>query len=239
MNIREMHYDIERKLNKLDSQQNRKIRVPEKDTVLNEAIDIYIKSIAQPRVSRHLGFEISQRSIDDIRTIVVDSLPLTPIREDNKTFYVELPEDYAFYITSNTVLSKDGCGERVAKAYVQKHKSLHEESVLNQSSFEWREVNIRFYEKGIKIFTDGTFDIVTFYIDYIRKHKYVHNAQDFLPTRKYQALNGLLLEGSQDCELPEHTHREIVDIAVFLLAGELQLPDYQIKQAKLAINQIT
>jgi|GEM_PF-6135448 len=42
--------------------------------------------------------------------------------------------------------------------------------------------------------------------------------------------------GFQDCELPEHTHREIVDIAVLLVSGELQLPDYQIKFNKINMN---
>ena len=36
---------------------------------------------------------------------------------------------------------------------------------------------------------------------------------------------------------PEHTHKEIVDIAVLLATGEMQLPDYQIKQAKVNLNQ--
>ena len=53
------------------------------------------------------------------------------------------------------------------------------------------------------------------------------------------SLDGVLLTGSQDCELPEPTHREIVDIAVLLMAMELQLPDIQMKQAKLALNQFS
>ena len=46
------------------------------------------------------------------------------------------------------------------------------------------------------------------------------------------------LTGTQNCVLPKHTHREIVDIAVLIITGELQIPDYQIKQAKLNMNKL-
>jgi hypothetical protein len=59
-----------------------------------------------------------------------------------------------------------------------------------------------------------------------------------LPTNSYTLPDGTVLVGSQDCELPEHTHREIVDIAVLITTGDLQSGDYQLKQAKLNLNQI-
>ena len=37
MNISEMHYDFKKKLNKVDSEQNRNLLVPEIDWALNEA----------------------------------------------------------------------------------------------------------------------------------------------------------------------------------------------------------
>ena len=70
MTVKEMQYDIKFKLNKVDSQQYRNLRIPELDWVINEAYEIFVKSIAEPRTSNYLGFETSQRTIDDIRTIV-------------------------------------------------------------------------------------------------------------------------------------------------------------------------
>ena len=40
MNIREMHYDFKKKFNKIDSQKNRNLLVPEIDWSLNEAVNI-------------------------------------------------------------------------------------------------------------------------------------------------------------------------------------------------------
>ena len=143
-----------------------------------------------------------------------------------------------FYISADVVISKEGCEYRTATCILRQHDDKHELSSFDKSSFEWKEVNIRFYENGIKIFTDGTFQVEELKLNYIRKHAYIHNAQDFLPTGSYTLPDGTVLTGSQDCELPEHTHREIVDIAVLITTGDLQSGDYQLKQAKINLNQI-
>lgn len=237
MDVREMQYDIKFKLNKVDSQQNRNLRGPEMDWAINEAHEIFIKSIAEPRIQNHLGFETSQRTIDDIRTIVVNDEILIPTKINNETYRVELPSTYMFYISASVLMYKKDCGERVARTIVRQHDDRFEDSPFDNSSFEWKEVNIRFYDGGIKIFTDGTFTIKEVRLNYIRKHAYIHNAQDFLPTGSYKLPSGVILTGRHNSELPEQTHREIVDIAVLLLASNMELPSYQLKQAKLNLNQ--
>ena len=142
-----------------------------------------------------------------------------------------------FYISASVVITKKNCSDRIARAILRQHDDRFESSPFDNSSFEWKEVNIRFYEDGIKLFTDGTFDIKEVKLNYIRKHAYIHNAQDFLPTGSYKLPSGTLLTGSQDCELPTQTHREIVDIAVLILTNNLELPTYQLKQAKVNLNQ--
>lgn len=234
MDVRSMQYDFKQKINKVDSQQYRNLRVPEIDWKLNEATDIFIKSIAEPRKRNHLGFEVNQRTIDDIRTIVVNSVSLTATSEN---IFV-IPDNYMFYLSGEVTLSKEGCGEKNARLIIRQHDDRHEDSPFDNSSYEWGEVNARFVGNTLRLFTDGTFTVTDLKIDYIRKHAYIHNAQDFLPGSNYNLPNGVNLIGSQDCELPEHTHREIVDIAVLITTGELQIPDYQIKQAKINLNQI-
>ena len=237
MNIKEMQYDIKFKLNKVDSEQYRNLRIPELDWVINEAYEIFVKSIAEPRTSNYLGFETSQRTIDDIRTIVVNDKSLNPTKLDNKTYNTTLPQDYMFYISANIIISKKGCSDRIARAIVRQHDDRFEISPFDNSSFEWKEVNIRFYDGGIKLFTDGTFEIKEVKLNYIRKHAYIHNAQDFLPTSSYKLPSGQVLTGIQNCGLPDQTHREIVDIAVLILTNNLELPSYQLKQAKVNLNQ--
>ena len=237
MNIKEMQYDIKFKLNKVDSEQYRNLRIPELDWVINEAYEIFVKSIAEPRTSNYLGFETSQRTIDDIRTIVINDKSLIHIKIDNKTYSATLPQDYMFFFFFYDVISKKGCSDRIGRAIVRQHDDRFEISPFDDSSFEWKEVNIRFFNGGIKLFTDGTFEIKEVKLNYIRKHAYIHNAQDFLPTGSYKLPSGQLLTGIQNCELPDQTHREIVDIAVLILTNNLELPSYQCKQAKVNLNQ--
>ena len=71
MNIKEMHYAFKLGMNKLDSNQNRNILIPEVDFLFNQALTLYVNNIFFPRDKLLSGFESSQRSIDNIRTLVI------------------------------------------------------------------------------------------------------------------------------------------------------------------------
>ena len=65
----------------------------------------------------------------------------------------------------------------------------------------------------------------------------MHNAQDFLPAQTYTLPSGNVLANRQNCELPAHTHREIVDIAVLVTSGDLSMADYTLKVNKIKLDQ--
>lgn len=235
MSIKAMHYDVKRKLNKVDSQQYKNLLVPEIDVALNEAYGLFIKMIAFPRFRTQLGFEKSQRTIDDIR-------PLVNEQEDAENqFIVEgnrvpLPEDYVFYLSSHLVAKKNNCESvKIRPTFVQ-HDDDAEGDFHHKSSYEWRTINARFNSYGVRFENDGSFEIEKFCLSYVRKPKYIHNAEDFREGG-YISPSGDLLTGFENCELPDHTHAEITDIAVMLLTGELKIPvDFAF--AKLKLNQL-
>ena len=236
MSIKRMHYDIKVKLNKVDSQQYRNLLIPEIDWALNEAQNIFIKNIAEPRKMQQMfdfGFEKNQRNTDDIRTIVKDNVTQTAIKIDDLKYKVELPEDYMYLVSCKATVSKNNCFNIKAECVFRQHDDSFEFSPFDKSSFEWREVNIRFYDGGIKAFSDGTFVINSLQLDYIKKPVYMHNAEDFGTSSQYILPDGVTLTGFQDCELPFQTHTEIVDIAALVLTGQLQYSDYNIKREKL------
>jgi len=236
MTISEMHYDFKKKLNKVDSHQNRNLLVPEIDFALNEAQELFIKMIAEPRQRGFLGFEKSQRNIDDIRTLV-ESDKLIPITDG----IAPLPENYLFFVKAEVLMDKGTCKNVKGSLFVRRHDNRFEDSPFDSSNFEWRTVNGLFIAfgswGGIKVFDDGTFTNTGLLMSYIRKPKYIHNAQAY-KNGTYQLPSGTVLTGTIDCELPEHTHREIVDIAVALVSGELSSPDYQVKLHKLNFNEL-
>lgn len=241
MTVQEMHYDFKMKLNKIDSEQYRNLRVPEIDWLLNEAQEFFIKSVAFPRVPNHLGFETSQRTIDDIRTIVVDNKQLEKdlINSEDRQKVFVLPTDYMFYISAKVIVSKAQCGLKEVRLLIKQHDDKFEESPFDNSSFEWGDINATFDSKGLRVYSDGTFDVENVKLNYIKEPAYIHNASDFKPEGQYKSLKtGLNLTGRQNCELPNQTHREIVDIAVMLASSNLDMQNIQIKQGKLNLNQL-
>lgn len=239
MNAREMHFDFKMKLNKVDSEKYKDLRVEEIDWKLNEAVETFVKMIAEPRYKgSDQGFESTQRSIDDIRTIVVNqslATSLIPEQFDSSSYIVTLPLDYWYKVGAKVYGTKGNCEMQLLRTHPVQHDDESEVSPFNRSNFEWRDVNIRFFDNHIRIFTDGTFVVNRLVLDYIKRPARIHNAQDTI-NGQYMALDGVMLTGSQSCDLPVGTHRDIVDIAVLITTGDLQIPDYQIKQNKLTLN---
>lgn len=239
MNIRAMHYDFKQKLNKIDSQKYRNLLVPEIDWKLNEAIEVFVKMIAEPRYKNSdQGFESTQRSIDDIRTIVINQTldsSLIPEEFDEKSYIVTLPIDYWFKVKAKVYASKGGCDMVLMNTVPVQHSDV-EDSAFIEGSFEWRDAPVRFFNNYIRIFTDGTFVVNRLVLDYIKRPAIVNNAQDYIGGQYKSLMDGTILTGSVDCDLPEGVHRNIVDIAVLITTGDLQIPDYQIKQNKLTLN---
>lgn len=232
MTIKEMHLDVKVKLNKIDSQNYRNLKVPEIDWGLNEAIELFVKMIAFPRWNKLLGFEKVQRNTDDIRTLVVSTGDL-PVASNIAT----LPGDYWHYLGGCVMMTKQNCADVKGEIKIRQHDDEFESSPFDKSSFEWRTVNAVFNSNGLSFFTDGSFTIDTCNFNYVKRHPYVHNAEDYAGGT-YNLPSGVVLTGTQDCILPEQTHREIVDIAVLIFTGQLQYSDLQVKLNKLNLNNL-
>lgn len=225
MNIKEMHYDFKKKLNKIDSAQYRNLLIPEIDWVLNEAQEIFVKSIAEPHSYSYLGFEKSQRNTDDIRTLVKKS----DITVNNGK--INLPDDYMYFVSAKAIMN-NACGDRQATIRIRQHDDDFESSPFDKSSYDWAMVNAVFEGNNLILFTDNTFVNRSVQLVYIKKPVYMHDAEDFNLTG-YSLPNGNTLYGYQDCELPEQVHRDIVDLAVQIASGELETNGYQIHTRKV------
>jgi len=244
---RNMHYDFKVKINKIDSQKYRNFRVPEIDWKLNEAQDILIRLIAFPRIFQGVSFEVNQRSIDDLRTIMVDNLSLSAQKVDNRYMFT-LPNDYMHHVSSKILCTKGECSKYI-RSNIVRHETEFETDTFTVSSFEWEEVNILFSSittiplpdaptsvnlSVIYAYTDDSFEISSMLLNYLRKPKYIHSADDAVGGT-YTLPDGTVLSGYQNCELPETLHKEIVDLAVLITTGDL-LADFQAKQAKMKMN---
>lgn len=232
MTIKEMHYDFKMKYNKLDSNEDRNMLIPEIDWLLNRSAELFVKMVAEPRYKTNLGFETSQRNIDDIRPLVRHTKDLDVIDG-----LLELPEDYHHYTKASVLADKGSCINVKCRVHIRQHDDDFENSPFDRSSFTWRFVNGLFYEEGLRFYTED-FTIKKCNLDYIRYQAYMHNAENFRQGQYRSLSDGAMLSGSVNCELPSHTHSEIVDIAVLLAAGQNNSPDYQIKLQKLNLNNL-
>ena len=239
MTIGEMHYDFKQKLNAIDSQKYKGLKVPEIDWKLNEAQEVYVKLIAQPQENSKLSFEVDQRSVDDIRTIVIDQKPADYIPAtlyDEDSYIVPLPPDYWFLANVNVVATKGNCTAVLYNSREVQHDDKHEYSPFDKSSFEWRISNFRYNREGIRFFTDTTFIINKVGLEYLIKPTAMYNAAAY-NDGAYKTVDGVLLTGTQNCILPDQVHRDIVDLAVLITSNDLSLPNYTMKKDKLNLTK--
>jgi hypothetical protein len=232
MTIQQMEYELKLRLNKVDSEQYTNLLIPQLDLVLNEALMLFIKLQAQPYTLSPFGFEKSQRSIDNIRPLVVNAEKLTSVEDDIYT----LPANYLHYISSKIKMKKGICEDYSRTVKVIQHDDEDENSPFDRSSFSWRHINIRFFNKGIKVFIHN-FLVNEFLLDYIKQPLFIHNARGFSETEGYKLPgNDIALKGTQDCELAADTHYEILDLATLIATKNIQIPDYQTKLHKIQLN---
>jgi hypothetical protein len=237
MTIKGMHLDFKNKYNKVDSLQNTNFDVPQIDFILNQAAELFVKLIAQPRLKSHLGFEVVQRTIDDIRMLVINDKEINVVNN-----IAVLPTDYLFYLRAFCMVDKNdsnhiSCKNKKCRVIIRQHDDMFDESPFDRSSFEWRFVNALFVKEGIKLFADDTMKIGKMKLSYLKKLDFFHNAEDY-SEEGYETIDGVVLSGFKNCELPGHTHSEIVNIAVLLVSAWLNDPSHQFKQLGIKLDQI-
>lgn len=250
MTVQEMHYDFKIKFNKLDSNDYRDFQVPEIDWLLNEAQEVFLKQRYGINNTTQKGFEGSQKRIDDLRNLVMKNVSLSPVNQvalDPVSYEAELPDNYIFAIRVQSVVTKTSCPDKTLVCKPTQHDDLSN-CLLDPNynpSYEWGEMPVVYgtlssnAADANRIFgyTDGSFTVTSFILDYLREPARIAFPGG-VPGGQYILPDGsTIVLPNQDCELPEHTHREIVDIATLIAAGDINHPGYQVKAAKTSINE--
>jgi len=230
MAIQDMHYDFKSKFNKIDSQKNRNLRIPEIDWQLNEAEDILIKSIAYPRIFKGNAVDINQRSVEDLRPIIkLDEDCLVSLGT------VSLPKDFDYPLNAKCEISKGKCNRKKATFQPVQYDDNVEGSAMYSSSFDWREVRGRYEGNTIKLLEED-FIVDAFKLDYIIKRPKLAYPSG-TSSGQYVTPSGAVVDEDQSSLLIE-LESEIVDIAVLLASGQLHSSNYKINREKLSVNQI-
>lgn len=229
MNIVEMHYDYDVKIDKVASSGKLNFTRPEKDWLLNRAAEMFVKQRYGLNNPHRTGFEGIQKRTDDLKSLVIKyplQPALTPTMHDENTYEVPLNQleyPYWFLVRGTVQVVFSDCVQDASLKFIQ-HDDLNYalQDPFNNSSRE--EVLFNFGRSSSNPNVDaiyiypGDMSIGNVYLEYVKQPAKMNYGG-------YVYIDGVTYP-AQDCDLPEHTHAEIVDIAVQLAAGIIEDPNY-------------
>jgi hypothetical protein len=228
MTISEMHIAFDLLLDKVNSLQYPSFLAEEKDFFLNQAIRKFAKTRYSGMNAKREGFEQSQKRIDDLRTLVRElTIPCTSTGHihdngyvltntlDSATFttmpyWLSLGEEVdilyqsSVQYTPNFVSKRVGVINATANDYRYKLDDPLAEYRLHYD--EAKPLRL-FYNNTIEFITDGNYSVTNAYLRFLKRPAIVTS-----------------FGTPVDCDLAEHTHDEIVALAVQMALENVEQP---------------
>jgi hypothetical protein len=207
MNSVEMHLAFRFGMDKLDSLNMPNFLQSEIDLLLNQAQERFIKQRYGINNNKRQSFEETQKRTDDLKELVYNaSLTPNPTNSDNKPngVFVDLPstvgQEYWFAVNEECEIELVDCHDETITRRVPVRAIQHDDyNKIITDPFEkpYSLEVLRLMLNGqVELISDGS-TINTYYLRYIKK-----------PVK--------ITYNTVDCELSEHTHQEIVDMAIAL-----------------------
>lgn len=231
MTPREFQIETERRLQIIDPTliNENKLTSDAIFSLLNEAKDKFFKTRYSGINAKGQGFEQSQKRIDDLRTLIrTKKYQGLDIAYENNISSVTLPDDYVILLGDTagiTPVTEKGeqCWEKVNDIFVTKYTDTLEstiETIDRQLQNSLSEHRLKYSsarpiklikDNKILLYSDGNYKVSEYQIDY-------------LSTPSKLDVKQLALVEYTD--LPEHTHIEIVKIAVQIYCATRALQNY-------------
>ena len=220
MDIQNMHIGVKLGLDKSSSLVLPVFEADEIDYWLNKAIRKFVKTRYSGLNPKGKGFEQNQKRTDDLRTLIVtDTIDVTPLATGNLSDYgavFSIPTDYWFALQEGAGITvsasvgeiRVGITECTYDEYTRKIEDPFSEHKVHYGTAK----PLRLFDNAqVELITDGTYTVSHYYLTYLKKPDTVDNVP----------------AGTTDCDLPEHTHDEIVEIAVGMILENIESPRLQ------------
>lgn len=203
---------------------------------INEAIDKFYKTRYSGINSKSEGFEQSQKRIDDLRSLVKTEKYTSTITNTDNRYEVELPSDYVMLLGDTAGIQPiddydDPCWKRDENGdYIIKRNDTIEatiETIDRQLGNSLSEHRLKYCTarplrliQGNKIYlyTDGKYKVSEYTVTYLSK-----------PV----LLDSKNITNTEYTSLPEHTHMEIVKMAVQLYLATKPMEHYSAYSAEV------
>lgn len=192
-------------MDKLDSLNYPNFPPLEIDLLLNQAQDRFVKQRYGSTNTKRQSFEETQKRTDDLKN-VVKSVILTPLtsQSTNKPngVFIQLPTDYWFAINEECDIQYLDCHNSSTIKRIPVKPIQHDDYnklVTDPFNKPWEYEIVRLEtDTYIELITGNSQTVQNYYLRYIKK-----------PVR-IDSVNS----PNVNCELSEHTHMEIVSIAI-------------------------
>jgi hypothetical protein len=217
MTISEMHTAVDLGLQKVSSYQYDNFLPQEIDFFLNKMQDRFIKDVfSKWGDNKRLGFEAIQKRLDDIRMLITKAE--SSFGQSSYEDFASLPDDYCYAVNLRANIYKENCGK--SQATTSSTESLESVRIVEQDMLYKMLKNpfaspngntpIAVFEgNSIRIISNKLSILKSYALEYIRK-----------PVKMDLSL-------CIDCELPEHTHQEVVDLTIKHILEAIESQRYQ------------
>lgn len=210
------------------------------DTIIsfiNEAIDKFYKTRYSGINFKAQGFEQTQKRIDDLRTLIKNKKYTEGSinKSDRNSYSVGLPEDYVLLLGDTAGIQPSNlneCWETNERGeYIIKYTDTLEstiETLDRQLGNSLSEHKLKYcqarplkliQDNNVILYTDGNYKISEYQITYLAK-----------PSK----INSSNITNTEYTDLPEHTHMEIVKMAIQIYLATKPMQHYNAYSNEIA-----
>lgn len=239
MTQREFQIEFERRLQLMDPNLVIKEKLTS-DTIIsfiNEAIDKFYKTRYSGINFKAQGFEQTQKRIDDLRTLIKNKKYTEGSinKSDRNSYSVELPEDYVLLLGDTAGIQPSNlneCWETNERGeYIIKYTDTLEstiETLDRQLGNSLSEHKLKYcqarplkliQDNNVILYTDGKYKVSEYEITYLAK-----------PSK----INSSNITNTEYTDLPEHTHMEIVKMAIQIYLATKPMQHYNAYSNEIA-----
>jgi hypothetical protein len=227
---------VKQRLNKLASEDYDNIECWQIQEAFNKAQLEFCRRQIHGNNQRREGDESTKMLIDDMQRLLVnDTMTMTYTSQSCPHFYQTeaLFADYLYFKRMEVDSTSECCGDRCLRVHLEEVADVNEllADELSKPSIEWGETFCTMADNRINIYTDGTFSL-----DNARLHYYRRPADI--------EINGCVNPSTDapytadvECEFKDDIVELIIDEAVSILAGDIELfNNYQRAKQNATMN---
>lgn len=239
MTQREFQIEFERRLQLMDPNLVIKEKLTS-DTIIsfiNEAIDKFYKTRYSGINFKAQGFEQTQKRIDDLRTLIKNKKYTEGSinKSDRNSYSVELPEDYVLLLGDTAGIQPSNlneCWETNERGeYIIKYTDTLEstiETLDRQLGNSLSEHKLKYcqarplkliQDNNVILYTDGKYKVSEYEITYLAKPSEINSSN---------------ITNTEYTDLPEHTHMEIVKMAIQIYLATKPMQHYNAYSNEIA-----